>query len=505
MSYKRRLYAVLLIICMAAGLLYVGKTGLQMQSEQELEKREGFLSRQKDTLYLWYTDESLSDYLNAAAVAYSEETDVRIETVLVSDSEYLEAVNEASLDRADRPAPDLYLITNDCLEKAYLAGLASEIKYADMFRSTEYQNAGAESAVTYDGKIVAYPFYYEACALLYNKTYMLDFAKAQLEAEADQAAGEAAQAEADAGNVEEEVNGASEDDVTAAFSEEQIAARAWDSLPDTIEELEIFADAYEAPEQVEAVFKWDVSDILYNYSFAGDHLIVGGKNGDDPGQIDIYNLETLQCLTTFQNLNQFFSIETRDVTYDSVMQDFLDGKIVFTVAGTEAVNRMAKAKEDGSFAYEYGFYPMPDLTEELKSRSLSITTGLAINGYSDLKEEANDFAWFLINDQGSGLDLQERTGKMPVYGLQTYDDQHIFLETYMDSTPIPKMMTTGNFWVQMEIAFTHIWEGQDVNATLKSLAEEIMSQVTGEAYEVEYIEVPAEEVPAETVEEGTAE
>ena len=494
MSYKKRVYAALLAVCLAAGVFAVGKSGVQMKTEQEQTEQESFLSRKKDTLRLWYTDESLTDYLNAAVVAYNEQSDIRVEAVLVDDSEYLEAINEASLGKSDRPGPDLYLITNDCLEKAYLAGLASEITHQDMFRTDELENQGAEAAVTYDGKVVAYPFYYESCALLYNKSYLKDYARLQLEAEADQAAGEAAQSEADAGNVEEEASG---EEVEHEFSEEEILRRTYECLPDTIAELEDFADNYNAPEQVEAVFKWDVSDILYNYSFSGDHLIVGGENGDDPGQIDIYNLETLQCLTTFQELNQFFSIETRDVSYESVMQDFLDGKIVFTVAGTEAVNRMAKAKEDGSFAYEYGFYSMPDLTDELKSRSLSITTCIAVNGYTEFKEQANEFAWFLIIDWTNGLKLQESTGKMPVYGFPVHDD-YTFMGSYSESAPIPKMMTTGNFWVQMEIAFTEIWEGGDVNALLKGLSEQVMRQVTGDdSYEEEYIELPVEEAPQE--------
>lgn len=495
MSYKKRIYAAVLIICLAAGVFAVGKSGMQMKSEQEREQQESFLNRRKDTLRLWYMDESLTDYLNAAAVAYSEQSDVRVETVLIEDSEYIEAINDASLGRSDRPGPDLYLITNDCLEKAYLAGLAAEITEQNMFRNIDYESQGAEAAVTYDGKVVAYPFYYEACALLYNKTYLEDHAKLILEAEADQAEGEAAQAEADAGNVEEE---ATQTEETREFTDEEIARRAWECLPDTIAELEEFADSYNAPEQVEAVFKWDVSDILYNYSFAGDHLIVGGENGDDPNQINIYNLETLQCLTTFQELNQFFSIETRDVTYDSVMQDFLDGKIVFTVAGTEAVNRMAKAQANGSFAYEYGFYSMPDLTEELNSRSLSITTCIVINGYTEFEAQANEFAQFMMNDWTSGLNLQESTGKMPVYGFPQYDENHTFAAAYDESMPIPKMMTTGNFWVQMEIAFTNIWEGGDANALLKELSEQIMRQVTGnDDYTEEYIELPVEEEPEE--------
>ena len=492
MNYKKWIYAAALAVCVAAGVFAAERAGVFSKggNEQEQEQKESLLDRRKKTLRLWYTDESLTDYLNAAAVEYSELSDVRVETVLIEDSEYLEAVNEASLGRDEREKPDLYLITNDCLEKAYLAGLAREIPKQESF-----QNA----AVTYEGKAVAYPFYYEACALLYNKTYVEDHAKLLLEAEADQAAGEAAQVEAEAGNVEEEAAGSGE---AQEFSAEEIAAKAKESLPDTIAELEEFADNYNAPEQVEAVFKWDVSDILYNYSFAGDHLIVGGENGDDPAQINIYNLETLQCLTTFQELNQFFSIETKDVSYDSVMQDFLDGKIVFTVAGVEAVNRMAAAKADGSFAYEYGFYGMPDLTEELHSRSLSITTCIAVNGYTELEKQAGEFARFLMEDKTSGLKLQESAGKMPVYAEAKYDENGTFAAAYRESMPIPKMMTTGNFWVQMEIAFTKIWEGGDVNALLKSLSEEIMRQVTGDdGYTEEYIELPVEEILEEEYEE----
>lgn len=499
MKVRKWIYAAVLAVCIAAGVFAAGKTGLFSKTGNEQEQKESLLDRRKKTLRLWYTDESLTDYLNAAAVEYSELSDVRVETVLIGESEYLEAVNEASMGRAEREKPDLYLITNDCLEKAYLAGLAEEIPEEALFQDGAFENPGARAAVTYDGRAVAYPFYYEACALLYNKTYVEEYAKLLLETEADLAAGEAAQAEADAGNVEEEASG---DGETREFSAEEIAARARESLPDTIAELEEFADNYNAPEQVEAVFKWDVSDILYNYSFAGDHLIVGGENGDDSAQINIYNMETLQCLKTFQELNQFFSIETKDVNYDSVMQDFLDGKIVFTVAGTEAVNRMAAAKAEGSFAYEYGFYSMPDLTDELHSRSLSITTCIAVNGYTELRQQAGDFAGFLMEDRKSGLKLQESTGKIPVCGEAQHDEEGTFAAAYRESMPIPKMMTTGNFWVQMEIAFTKIWEGGDVNALLKSLSEEIMRQVTGDdSYTEEYIELPVEEVPEEEYEE----
>ena len=68
MGYKKRIYAALIAVCLTAGVFAVGKSGIQMKAQEEQERQESFLSRKKDTLRLWYTDESLTDYLNAAAV-----------------------------------------------------------------------------------------------------------------------------------------------------------------------------------------------------------------------------------------------------------------------------------------------------------------------------------------------------------------------------------------------------------------------------------------------------
>ena len=45
---------------------------------------------------------------------------------LVSGLEYLEAVNAASLDD-EVDTPDIYILSNNFLEKAYLAGLATQL------------------------------------------------------------------------------------------------------------------------------------------------------------------------------------------------------------------------------------------------------------------------------------------------------------------------------------------------------------------------------------------
>ena len=419
-----------------------------LTSDRELDEMIPDILPTRTTLTLWYTDEALDDYLAGAAVHYMEENDVRVVPVLVSGLDYLEAVNRASLERDDMP--DLYILTNDSLERAHLAGLADEIRDTQGFATGESFSQAALRAVTYRGKRVAWPFYYETSALVYNKTYL------------QQAAGEM---------------GVWEDDL----------------IPETIDDILSFADAYNAPETVDAVFRWDVSDIFYNYFFAGNYINVGGLCGDDPEQIDIYNEEAVRGLKAYQDLNQFFSIDAKSSSYEAVVQDFLDGRLVFTVATSDILARITQARAEGSFPYEYGVVPLPDINESLAARGLSVTDVLAVNGYSENKDQANAFAAWLVC--GGAGDIYAGTGRLPALldAVPDVTGADGFAAEYADSIPMPKMMRTANFWVSMEIAYMKAWQGENVSDMLKGLSEQIMEQVTGSEYvEEEYIEVPEE-------------
>ena len=77
--------------------------------------------------------------------------------VLTSDSEYLEAINQETL-HSDQ-IPDIYLLSSDSLEKAYLAGLASKVPDTVGICNTDHFPQAALSAVTYDQKLIGYPVY----------------------------------------------------------------------------------------------------------------------------------------------------------------------------------------------------------------------------------------------------------------------------------------------------------------------------------------------------------
>lgn len=457
---KRILSVVAVVLCTAAAVVYGAGDAKPAGKLQSAQSTEGLFSNHKETIYFWYTDEDMTSFVNSAAVSFGEQRNVRVIPVLTSEGEYLEAVNRATL-HTDQ-MPDVYLLESSSLEKAYLAGLAGEIEDAGEVCNTDYFPQAALYAVTYQDKRLAYPLYFETSALLYNKNYLEQWAEQQ----------ETRMEESETENPE--MSGQGEETM---LSVEELSHLRQGNF-DTLDDLLYVANTFDVPEGVEGIMKWDVSDIFYNYWFAGHYMVVGGTCGDDRSRIDLDNPEAIQCLKTYQTLNQFFSMETDTITYESVLQDFIDGKIMFTVATSDAIKRMEEAGEKAEFDFDYGFAMMPDITEEMESSSLAVTNCVVVNGYSASKELANAFAAYLVQDCAE--ELFQRTGKVPTRLNTDSGNEAVqtFKEEYRYSAALPKMMETGNYWMQVEILFAKIWNGEDVEHLVSALAEQMQTQLS---------------------------
>ena len=276
------------------------------------------------------------------------------------------------------------------------------------------------------------------------------------------------------GIVEEDYDPMGEEDASA---DQEVLDRLATMIPATIEDIKTFANNYDAPEAVESVFKWDVSDIFYNYFFVGNYMEVGGPNGDNAAVFNIYNKQAVECLSAYQAMNQFFSIDTKVDDYNRILQDFIDGKMVFTVATTDAIARIHEAQRNGEFDFEYGVSILPDISSLLKARGLSVTDAVAVNGYSDKQADANKFATYLVNYKAS--DLYMKSGKVSCCKSVEYEDAEIanVMNEYERSMPLPKMVEASNYWVQLEIAFTKVWNGDDPDEVLKELSDTIGAQI----------------------------
>jgi maltose-binding protein MalE len=478
---KRLLGIIIVLLLVAAGIL----AALIYQNNQDDDMGIS-IGVKKETIHLWYTDDELTDYLSSKALEFYDNTDIRVDVNLVSGLEYLEAINKASIDD-ETDTPDIYIVSNDSLEKAYLAGLATELEEKSPVYDTALFSQAARNAVSYNGKYVACPMYFETSVLLYNKTYLEEIADA-------------------ANGVSDETLVEGQEDSDDGEDKSAQTVYAEDLIPSTIADILNFADQYSAPENVDSFFSWDVSDIFYNYFFIGYYICVGGDAGDDETNIDIYNTESVSTLKVYQELNQFFSIDTKESSYDKTIGDFLDGKIIYTIATSDCLKRLDTAAANGEFEYEYGVSKLPDINVELSTKGMSVTNALVINGYSTHKESAGKFMEFLIDDASD--DLYSMTGKISAVTREDYGNDNIavFMDNYADSAPIPKMLETGNFWVELEICFAKVWDGEDANTQLRSLSEQIKTQVAGETVTEAMIDDPEVELlPAVAYEEGTGE
>ena len=200
---------------------------------------------------------------------------------------------------------------------------------------------------------------------------------------------------------------------------------------------------------------------------------LGGETGDDPAQVELDAEEVKDCLAYYQSLNAFFAIDADEVTTDRVLQEFIDGKTVYTIAKTDAIARL-DAADQGDF---YGIAQVPNLTAELPTKGLSVTNSVVVNAYSRERDTAKKFARFLTYDKAE--ELYALSNKMPVrLGIQYENPEiSILLDQYENSVEVPKLTDLSNYWIEMEIAFANIWKGNDVDTEVEAVTRKIMSQL----------------------------
>ncbi len=521
----RRWICALLVAALAGSLWYVAITTDDPMFERETQSgtetapeeagEEGVSEAapayiDDGSLTLWYTDDALTEYLSSVALSFQQDNDIKVNVVKKDGVEFLEAINANSVNEAQRTEAlcDLYVTSHDNLLRAYLSGLASVITDPEEVVNTSVFPQTALNAVTCYDHIVAYPLYYETNFFLYNKTYMASIAQNKIEADQDMAEGEEATkellengepkeeaednatedktdddkdkedtqdaADGDEPEETEDENPMGEEDATA---DPEVLEKLATMIPATIEDIKTFANNYDAPEAVESVFKWDVSDIFYNYFFVGNYMDVGGEHGDNASVFNIYNSQAVDCLRAYQTMNQFFSIDTKVDYYDNILQDFIDGKMVFTVATTDAIARIHEAQKAGDFDFEYGICALPDISSLLKARGLSVTDVVAVNGYSVKKDAANRLASYIVYDKAP--ELYMKSGKVSCRKTIEFEDPEIanIMTEYERSMPLPKMVEASNYWVQLEIAFTKVWNGADPDDILHDLSDTIGGQI----------------------------
>lgn len=440
MKIKKRISMGVVVILLAFMLWYAMEDSM-IEGEDIAEQ-----TQEEITLNVWYADESLQAYIEGAAKSYEKKHDVQVNTKQIAEIDYIEMIHDNSVGE-EFEGPDVYLVTNDQLEMVQLAGLTSTVDKHHSHYSNEYYGSTALHAVRYNGNQIAYPVSFETSFLLYNKDYI------QLEQVVEQK-----EKEGEAG--------------------QQAETQMVSVIPKTIEELKDFSEKFEGADGVENIFRFDVSDIFYTYFFVGDYLKLGGLDGDNAGVVDVANDKVIQCLTSFQELAQFFAIDIKTINYETVLSEFAEGKTVYAIGKTDSIQKLSELESENGKQINYGIALLPNISDELTTRALSVTTAAVVNGYTRNEVEADKFADYL--SFGYADKLYETTGKYAakkdvkipdnVYHSEIY-------EQYENSVSLPKLLNASNFWVNLEIAFFNIWTGEDVQTQIQTVSEQVKKQL----------------------------
>ena len=397
---------LLLMIVLFSGII-VGSYYRQQEEEREVQTSLG-------DMLVWYTNDSLTPYMEYVAEDYEEKTGMHVVVKKVAPDDYLEQIYAASVSE-DVTTPDVYITTNDCLEQAYLSGLATE-EY--LILSTEEFSESALAAVTYKGKKVASPLYFDTSLLFYNKNYV-------------------------------------------------------ETPPETMDELLAFSENFEEAEGVENILKWNCTNGFRDYFFAGGYLELAGEDGDDSTKLDVTGENLVQAMTYFQSMNDFFSIDIDSISEEQVLSEFIAGKTVFVFGDTSYIPSLAQSGMEN-----YGVAMLPMLSDTLKSRGIAVTDVAVVNGFSQKQEAAAKFVYALTVDYAAAF--YGLTEKVPacIKAKSSREECRVAQEQYAACRQLPKLMNLGDFWVQLEITMTDIWKGAEVGPRLEEFKKQMENRLT---------------------------
>lgn len=401
--------SVVIMLVMATLVVFISDK-LSKTSYEDESIADDLNEEIQEELVIWYYDAIYTDYIEAISAEFKEDYDVDVTFKKVSADGYLEAINQANVNNEDYP--DVYILPEEMLEKAYLGGLA-QINEHDKKYSEDKFSKTALSSITYKNKKVAYPLSFDVGFLVYNNKYVKETPK---------------------------------------------------TFDDIIEYAENF-DGEDFPD-VMKVLEWNPAEILYNYGFVGAYMECGGENGDDTSIFDITNDNVKSSLKYYTKLQEYFSIEMENVTDKSILDDFEKGKIVYTIASMDSYNYFSEKKIDLKVC------EFPDLTTELQSRSLATTNVVVVNPFSNYLRDAERLAMYMTYDKPEYV--YEFTGRLSPMAYE-YEEENLnaILECYDSAVVMPKLMNTLDYKQRLTVTLNNIWNGQGIKKSLKVLEDEM--------------------------------
>ncbi|MDD5930177.1 MAG: maltose ABC transporter substrate-binding protein [Spirochaetales bacterium] len=237
--------------------------------------------------------------------------------------------------------------------------------------------------------------------------------------------------------------------------------------PKTWDEVISFAKTWNDKSKNKYALVWGVGNAYYSYMFMsayGSSLF--GPNGDDKNQHNINAPATIKGLEYFKNLrSQILDVPSADLSDDFCNSAFVEGTAPMIITGPW---KIADFNQSG---VNYGITTIPGFGDGKPATSFSGVRIAFVSAYTEHKEEAEDFAKFLMSKEALTKRF-EITAQIPPRSDIIITDplSNGILEQAAYAFPMPTIPQMGTYWSAMGSAYGGIWDGDDVTQDLNAAA-----------------------------------
>lgn len=365
------------------------------------------------TLTVWESRNGPDEFIRQAGEKYTElHPNVKIKYVNV---ELGDSVNQITLDGPAGKGPDLFAAPHDRLGSLVAGGHVFATKNPGEVRQIAFDNCCR--ALTYNGVMYGYPVSAETYVLFYNKDLIDE-----------------------------------------------------DKVPKTWEELASFARDFNSSHPGKRGFVMDVGSAYYTVIFTTENgNRIFGKDGDDETRSFINTPAAVNGMKFFQSLRSALDVPASDLDTATADGAFQSGSAALHITGLWNVVQFQEA------GVNFGVATLPSLPgESTPAASFSGTRAMFVSAYSEHKEEADDFALFLMSDEMQLLrfSLTQAAPSTNVPVDSPY--MPVFREQLSYAFPMPSIPRMTRFWEAMNSASKNIWDGADVKNELDACDKTIL-------------------------------
>lgn len=281
---KRFMSGMAVTILMIAGAAAIAKKpwyeNVEKNAEPELAETTVEQEKGPADIIFWYDDASYKEFFAQAAERFYEESGVIVDVRYVDVLDYTGEIYQITME--GNAFPDVYLLSAEQLEEAYLYGVAAENADAATCQSVSER---ALEAASYEGKLLGYPLSYNVCLFLYQNGY---------------------------------------------FEKE----------PESLQEIITYSDENDPPENVEYLIEWDVNDPFYDFPFVSNSVTFTKEN---PENMDVSYDEGLynEDLTFFENMLESISVDVDTVSEETVIRNFKEGKTLCAILDSDSLSQLS--------------------------------------------------------------------------------------------------------------------------------------------------------------------